>query len=88
MKKLSFIKEDEMLKSSRRKRRKTSPNSPWKKAKDFFLARPGVLKEAPLPVPEPDSTDWLICPHDTTSGLGVRRGTQSKPSGKTPANIF
>ena len=83
---LILIKEDEMLKPRSRKRRKSSSSSPWEKAKNFLFFKSGALKENSEP--EPESTDWLICPHDTTNGLGSKRRAGRKPSGKTPAHIL
>ena len=77
-----------MFKSRSRNRRKNLSASPWKKAKNMIFARTGTSRQTPLPVPEPDSTDWLVCPHDTTSGLGVKRGAEKKTPNKSPVNIF
>jgi len=75
-----------MLKARSQKRRNNPLSNSWRKAKNLILAKSGAPKETSLQ--EPDSMDWLICPHDTTSGLGVKRGAERKSSGKTPANIF
>ena len=77
-----------MFKTRSRKRLNKSPSSAWKKAKNLFFAKPGVLRETPLPMPETDNTDWLVCPHDTTIGLGVSHKTEKKLTGKTSASIF
>jgi hypothetical protein len=88
LKKLSFIKEDDMFKPRSRKRRKNFTSSAWKKAKNLILAKPGALRETPLPMPETDNADWLVCPHDTTIGLGVHRKAEKNNTGKTSASIF
>jgi hypothetical protein len=85
---LTFIKEDEMFKPRSRKRQKTLSSSPWRNVKNLFLAKSGALKDTSFEEPEQSGTDLLICPHDTTSGLGVKRGAKRKSSGKSPVNIF
>jgi len=86
--KLTFIKEDEMFKPRKRKRKKNLSSSPWRNVKSLFIIKSGALKDNSFEEPEHSSTDWLICPHDTTSGLGVKRGAERKSSGKSPVNIF
>lgn len=77
-----------MFKPRKRKRQKNLSSSPWRNVKSPFLVKSGALKDNSFEEPEHSSTDWLICPHDTTNGLGVKREAERKSSGKSPVNIF